>query len=175
MVKPGGTLQIGIVVERRDSHHPWQDNVWRAVDSIDHTVDLAVAHAEWTLLAEHGAVSRYFFGTLTLELHRRDCEGYLSNLSQPVPQLFVISRFDARSRLAPALVTANPQEAEVYEVDGDDQIDAIPMSPHQIDIVREFVNRHYSSEPFVKRKRKPHIDAAAPPPKKGTVGGPRFG
>jgi len=71
--------------------------------------------------------------------------------------VFVVLRADGPGdRPEPFLVTACPFEAEDYEVNGEDRVDAVPMPDAVAGLLGAFVTEHHVDQPFVKRKRKPH-------------------
>lgn len=130
-------------------------------------------HAPWTRLRAADGVVQYYAGGLTLSLHKRDCDGYRRNLDQAVPRLYVISRPEPDGRLRPAAATVDPFEAEVYDLDGDDQVDAVAMPAPIRAWLSDFVAANQVEQPFIKRRRAPHRDQA--PQHKGRILGPRYG
>ncbi len=64
---------------------------------------------------------------LTIELHRKDTEGYRTNLSG-TRAVYVVLRADSEGVLSkPFLATVCPFEAQDYADDSDSQVDAVPM------------------------------------------------
>ena len=100
--------------------------------------------------------TRFYAGSLPLNLYRRETEGYRTNLSQPSPSLYVILRSIDEDYPTPFLVTVCPYEAADYEVSGDERADKVPMPPEILALVGHFINAHHVEEPFAKRQRKPH-------------------
>ncbi len=85
-------MPISVVIERRASDHPWQDHVWRPIGVLPRT-----ASAPGAVLAE-GDGWVQFHCTLDLELFRGETEGYLTNLSQTPPVIFVVLRRNEDSK-----------------------------------------------------------------------------
>ena len=153
------TLPLGIVVERRRIENPWQDFDWRAVTVIPGAAELD-PEGDWRVLGEGEGWIHYHGGTLTLELFRRETEGYKFNLSHQPPRLFVVLRSgedaDCDHDMVPFLVTACPYEAQDYLDSGEELVDAVVMPPDVTAFVQAYINQHHVDEPFKKRKRKRH-------------------
>lgn len=158
-------MPLGVVVERREIDHPWQQHSWRAVAVIPG----APAIGAWRELARAERFVRWHAATLPLELHRTETEAYRVNLAGKTPAIYVVlrqvepSERTAGNAIAPFLVTASPYEAEGY-LEGEDVVEAAPMTEALIAWVDAFVRRHHVDEPFVKRKRKRAKDGDAGPP-----------
>ncbi len=152
MSTPGESLSLGVVMERRDIDNAWAAHAWRAVSVI-----VGAPDAVWRPMVEESNWARFHAVTLPLELYRAETDGYRTNLSQPRPSVFVVLRADGpEERPEPFLVTACPFEAEDYEVNGEDRVDAVPMPDAVAGLLGAFVTEHHVDQPFVKRKRKPH-------------------
>jgi len=149
------SMPLGVVVERREIEHRWQQHSWRAVAVIPG----APALEAWRELARGDRFVRWHAATLPLELHRTETEAYRVNLSGKTPSVYVVLRHvepserTAGNPIAPFLVTASPYEAEGY-LEGEDVVEAAPMPAGLIAWVHAFVQRHHVDEPFIKRKRK---------------------
>ena len=65
------TLPVGIVVERRDSGHPWQEQTWLPVAVIP-GAPKADPSVPWKKLREGEGWEQYLAGTLTVEVHRTE-------------------------------------------------------------------------------------------------------
>lgn len=104
---------------------------------------------------------RWVTGGITLELFRKETEGYRRNLSAPTPRIYVILRpvteddGDAWRPLPvkPVLVTACPYEAEAYMHGDETQVEAVSMPDDVAHWIGAFCARHHIDQPFVKRKR----------------------
>jgi len=162
-VEPGGDalrkheiLPLGVVIEWRRVSNPWIDHVWKPVDVFP-GAPAADPKGAWTLLDSGEGWARYHAGTLPLELFRGETAGYLLNLSQSPPRVFVMLRqaeaAAERGDLVPFHVTACPQESQDY-LDADEIVEPVPMPPAVVALVREFVQLHHVDVPFEKRKRK---------------------
>lgn len=104
---------------------------------------------------------------LMLALHRKETEGYRTNLSGE-RAVYVVLRPDASGVVRqPFLATVCPFEAQDYADDADSRVDAVPMPDLVAAWLIAFVRRHHVEEPFRKRKRGPRveIEAFARPPR----------
>jgi len=149
-------MPISVVIERRASDNQWQDHVWRPIGVLPHA-----ALEPGKLLASGEGFEHYQAGTLELELFRRETEGYLTNLSQTTPVVFVVLRRNESGEgleFEPFLVTACPYEAMGYTAGGDEIVEGVPMPPEIKAWVGEFVAQFHVDEPFLKRKNKKHRD-----------------
>ena len=158
-MKAQESLPLGVVLERRRIDHPWQDFDWRPVTVIPGAPALDPEGA-WRMLAEGEDWVHYHSGTLTLELFRRETEGYKVNLSNHPPRVFVVLRsgedMGCDHDVVPFLVTACPYEAQDYLDSGEDIVEGVPMPGVVLAWVHDFVDTHHVDEPFKKRKRKRH-------------------
>jgi Protein of unknown function (DUF3305) len=149
-------MKISVVIERRATNGSWQDHVWRPIGVLPHA-----ATERGRLLAEGDGFAQYQGGTLDLELFRGETEGYLTNLSQNPPVVFVVLRRSEQTEdldFAPFLATVCPYEAMGYGDGNDDVVEGVPMPPEILSWVQEFVARHHVDVPFKKRKNKRHQD-----------------
>ncbi len=163
------SLSLGLVLERRRLDHPWQDHAWRPVAVISG----APEGKPWRVLREGDGWVHYFAGTLELELHPKETDGYRVNLTQPMPLVYVVLRPDEDGEtdmdVIPFLVTACPHEAEGYIESGDEIVEGVPMPDAVLSWVGDFVEAHHVDVPFEKRKRKAYD------PRKGGFGRGRGG
>ncbi len=170
-------LPLGVVLERRRIDHAWQDHIWKPVAVIPGAPALD-PRGDWTVLAAGADWARFHAGTLSLELFRKETDGYRLNLSQEPPRLFVALRsgedMGADHELVPFLVTACPYEAQDYLDSGDEMVEPVAMPDGVIAFVQAYIDQHHVDEPFYKRKRKRHDSGdesfGRPPP---GAGGPR--
>lgn len=157
-------MALGVVVERRDLDNRWCKNLWRPVAVIPGAPALDPA-GPWTELRRGEGWEHYHAGTLTLELHPKETEGYRFNLSQEPPRLFAVLRVNEEREIAhdvvPFLVTACPYESQDYLDSGDDIVEPVAMPDAVIAFVQIYVDRHFQEEPFQKRKRKRWSDQDA--------------
>ena len=151
------TIQIGVILERREIDHPWQDHSWSAVA----VMPGAAALDEWRLLASDEGWAQYHAATLPLELHRSDTEAYRTNLADNPPRVYVVLREDEDDEdedheLSPFLVTVSSYEAQDYLDSGEDIVDGVTMPDSVIAWVQAFIDAHHVDKPFIKRKRRRH-------------------
>jgi hypothetical protein len=154
-------MRVSVVIERRAAESQWSDFVWRPIGVLAH------ADAErGRQLASGDGWTQFHAGTLDLELFRGETEGYLTNLSQTPPVVFVVLRKNDEAATAqgeeleyvPFLATVCPYEAMGYDSGDDDIVEGVPMPPEVMAWVQEFVLHHHVDEPFKKRKNKRHQD-----------------
>lgn len=147
------SLKLGILLERRDSDHPWLDHEWVFVGVLPGAPEID----DLRILRQVPGVVQYHAATLELELHRAEAEAYHYNLTSPEPSLFVVLREDEEEEsgapIVAELVTASPYEAQDYMDSSEELVERI-LIPEAIHAwVSEFVDAHYREEPFKKRKR----------------------
>ena len=149
-------MTVGVVIERRAANSPWQDHIWRPVGVLPHAQP-----ERGKPLAEGDGWTQYMAGTLDLELFRGETEGYLTNLSQDPPLVYVVLRHSDGAELLeyqPFLATVCPYEAMGYEQGDDDVVEGVPMPPEIVIWLQKFVTEHHVDVPFQKRKNKRHRD-----------------
>ncbi len=165
-------MNVGIVVERRDIDNPWEDHCWAAVAVIPGAAELAgedgagEEDGNWRVLDQAPGVVRYFAGTLPIEIHRRETEGYHLNLANDPPVVYVVLRYDddAPHGIEPFMATVCPFEAQLL-LDGDeDLVEPVPMPGEVVAWLENFTATHHVDEPLHKRKRKPHDPRKGGPP-----------
>ena len=143
-------LPVRVTLERTEGTGRWGDAVWQAV-----------AVAPGPASADAGAQE------LVLELHRKETEGYRTNLAG-ARVVYVVLRPDRDGVLSePFLATVCPFEAQDYADDADSRVDAVPMPDSITAWVTAFVRRHHVEEPFRKRARRPRpaSESFARPPR----------
>jgi hypothetical protein len=149
-------MPISVVIEQRASNSQWQDHVWRPLGVLPHA-----APGRAKLLAEGEGWTQFQAASPDLELFRGETEGYLTNLSQTPPVVYVILRRNEDEEgleFEPFLATACPYEAMGYTAGGDEIVEGVTMPPEIVLWLREFVARHHVDQPFLKRKNKRHQD-----------------
>jgi len=147
-------MALGIVVERRKLDHPWQPYGWQAVAVVPGAPEID----EWRVLEEGPDFTRYHAGTLPLEIHRKETEGYRYNLINDPPVVYVLMREDETTEagISPFLVTVCPFEAQAY-LDGDESmLEPVPMPEVVKAWLAEYIEAHHVDEPRYKRKNKRH-------------------
>lgn len=158
-------MPVGIVVERRKTNHPWQDHDWRPIGVLAH-----VAPEKWKLLAEGDGWAQYQAGTLSIELHRGETEGYLVNLSQNTPVVYVVLRRAEEAGemdIDPFHATVSSYEAMAYDKGIDEIVEGVTMPAEVRAWVAEFVERYHVDVPFRKRKNRRHDDDIGEPRSRG--------
>lgn len=152
-------VDVGVVLERRESSHPWQDYVWRPYAILPG----GGPTGEWRVVDEGPGWKRYYAGRLQLELFPGETEGYRDNLNGNPPLVFVVLRPNENDRenerangheFEPFLITACPYEAQDYLDTGEEIVEGLPMPPELLTWFRSFVERHHVDKPFIKRKQK---------------------
>jgi len=145
-------MPISVVVERRMDGGQWTDDLWRPFGVLP-----PVDAEPGKVLAEGEGWTQYHAGKLDLEMFRGETEGYLTNLSQDPPMVYVVLRYNEEAEgldYQPFLVTVCPYEAMAYSEGNDDVVEGVPMPPNVITCVQEFVSLHHVDRPFLKRKNK---------------------
>ncbi len=153
------SMPLGVVLERRETDHPWEPVAWTAVAVIAN----APAPDGWREVERGAGWVRYHAATLALDIHRKDTEGYKYNLGNTPPRVYLVLRYDddAEHGIVPFLATACPYEAQAY-LDGDeDLVESVTMPEIVAQWLGEFVEQHHVDEPHYKRERKPHTPAGA--------------
>lgn len=151
------TMPVGIVLERRDSEHKWQDHQWRVTGVLPGGEDLNGSDDDWKILGRGDGWISYYAGSLEIELFHRETEGYKVNLSNEPPLLYIVLREggeESGHEVEPFLATVCPYEAQDYQDSGEETVEGVPMPPDIADWLADFVERHHVDEPFVKRKLK---------------------
>ncbi len=155
-MKPVECMSAGVVLERRKIDNPWQEYAWRAVAVIPGAPPVT----EWQVLRQGDGWVHYHAGTLDIELHRKETEGYRVNLAHTSPRVFVLLRPDEDDEtgheVVPFHVTVCPFEAQDYDDTEDDVVEGVPMPDEVIAWVQDFVDEHHVDVPFKKRKREPY-------------------
>lgn len=152
------SLAVGVVMRRTPGVTRWAKWAWSVSALIP-----GAGEAYWKCLREEGAVAEFHAGTARLTLWRTDAEAYRIALSEPAPAAYVVLRQPPEDApgdwpYAIRLVTANPHEAMQYAEGGDDVVEKVAMPPALVAWVQDWTDRHFTQEPFVKRKRKRHLE-----------------
>lgn len=147
------SLHVGIVLARENTDHKWQSERWRPVEVLVGVKEIAPG----TIVKEGAGFEHYFADTLELEMHRKETPGYLVNLADAQPSVYVVlceaEDDDAALPYVVRLVTVSPFEAQDFLDTGEDIVEAIPMAPPLQAWVEAFVEKHHVEEKFVKRQR----------------------
>ena len=149
------SLTVGVVLAREAIDHPWQDFRWRPVELLIGQPNLSVGE----VIAETKQQTQFYGGSFTVELHRKETSGYLVNLENNPPVVYVVLREaeddDAEGSL-PVIVetlTVTPFEAQDYLDSGEDIVEPLAMPEPLIAWIQRFVAIHHEEETFIKRKR----------------------
>lgn len=166
------SMPVGVVVRRTPSISRWAKWSWRPVAILP-----GAATAEWRVLREEDGATEYLAGVRLLELHRADAEAYHLNLSTAEPSIYVAMRPSGPDQPAPegvdytlTSVTASPYEAQDDLDSAELLVERVPMPDGLRAWIGEFVDAHFSEEPFRKRKRKRWVEDR----KEDGIGDPRI-
>ena len=163
------SMSLSVVVERRDIENPWQDYVWRPIAVIPN----AARGERWRELQSGADWVHFLAGTFDLELFRGETEGYMTNLSQNPPQIYVVLRQGEEAEdndVEPFHVTACPFEAMGYHESGDEIVEGVPMPEDMMSWLQDFVDQYHVETPFEKRKNKGHKDKMTGSRPRGQLG-----
>ena len=143
-------LPVRITLERSEGSGRWASTVWQAVAVVPEG-DPAVSDSP----------------QLVLQLHRKETEGYRTNLAADRAVYVVLRPGPDGTASEPFLATVCPFEAQDYADDADSHVDAVPMPTSVAAWVTAFVRRHHVDEPFRKRNRGPRSspESFARPPR----------
>jgi Protein of unknown function (DUF3305) len=143
-------IEVGIIVERRTLKSPWADFAWLPVAVIPGVP----ATQPWTILETNQAVTRYYAGSLELELFTTDTAMYRDNLATGAPKLWVVlSETDSELGVALHSVTPDPSEGEAATEPGSVIVEQVPMPAEIAQRIAAFVDAHHVEQVFFKRKR----------------------
>lgn len=149
------SMPVGVIVRRSPGVTRWARWVWRPVAVLP-----GAAPAEWKLLQQEGEIAEYHAGTVTLTLWRGEAEAYRTALSESPPCVYAVLRPAAGAEIPwrVHMVTASPHEAALFQQSGDEIVEKLEMPAALAGWVGAWIEAHYTEEPFVKRKRRPHGD-----------------
>lgn len=148
------TLPVGVVLRRTPGVTRWRKWAWKVSALLP-----GAGPADWKLLREEGDVAEFHIGTVPLTLWRTDAEAYRIALSETVVCGYVVLEpGDTDKPLSLKLITANPHEAMQYAEGGEEIVEKVPLPPAMVAWLQEWTDQHFVEEPFVKRKRKRHLE-----------------
>jgi len=149
------SLTVGVVIAREAIDHPWQDFRWRPIDLLIGRTELSVGD----VIAETEQQTQFFGGSFTIELHRKETSGYLVNLENEPPVVYIVLREvedddpDGTLPVVVETVTVTPFEAQDFLDSGEDIVEPLTMPEPLVAWLQRFVATHHEEEPFIKRKR----------------------
>lgn len=155
------SINLGVVIERREIDHPWQDYTYKPIAILPHAADQQNEQQGWRELQSGQDWVHFLAATLKLELHKGETEGYRYNLSQEAACVYVILRPGEEideNEIEPFHVTVCPYEAMGYAESGDEIVEAVLMPEDMIAWVKNFIDAFHVDIPFQKRKNKKHRD-----------------
>lgn len=115
------TRHLSVIMERRAlRNNRWVDHQWEAVSVLP---DRGNSEA-YRLLHEDG-LEQWLYPALPLALHGDEVDGYLLNLSAPVPRLFIAYRMSDAGPM-PFLLTLSYDEA-ARMMDSGEMVDGIVL------------------------------------------------
>ena len=150
------SMPVGIVLRQSPGVTRWAAHAWKAV-----AASPGAGPGQWRELRRDGEHVEYHAGTAPMVLHRAETESYLVALNSEPPTLWAILQHLNGPTERPDLVkvTASAYEAQDHTDNGEDLVEPIPMPDGLAAWIAEFVKRHHREEEFIKRKRRPHMDA----------------
>jgi len=152
------SITVGVVIERREIDNPWQDHAFLPVAVIVGAPPMEASN-EWRELRRGDDWVHYHAGTLALDLHAGETEGYRKNLTEDQPAVYIVLTPGEEAdepEVMPFLATVCPYEAESYTEDTDQIVEGVAMPPEIVAWVLDFVDRHHVDVVFKKRKNKPY-------------------
>ncbi len=141
---------VAVVMERRPSSSPWQEESWEAVGI---TAGDAVATGDGRMVKIHedGNLVRFLHGGFELRLYDDECESYYHNLMTPHPRAYVVARPDEEEVPQPFLVSLSFDEAHAY-LEAGEVVYAVDIPPEIYRWCEAFVLARYRPERKYKRK-----------------------
>ena len=149
-------LQVGVVIERKESDNRWVDYTYKPV-TVFPGAPAKDPHQAWTPLREGDGWVQFHAGTMPLELFRGETAGYRVNLSNVTPHVYIVLSPGIEAgdpEMVVQLVTACPYEAESYTEDSEQMVEGVVMPPEIASWVKTFCDTHHKDVPFKKRQRK---------------------
>ncbi len=149
-------LQVGVVIERKESDNRWVDYTYKPV-TVFPGAPAKDPHQAWTPLREGDGWVQFHAGTMPLELFRGETAGYRVNLSNVTPHVYIVLGPGIEAgdpEMVVQLVTACPYEAESYTEDSEQMVEGVVMPPEIASWVKTFCDTHHKDVPFKKRQRK---------------------
>ncbi len=146
------TVPVAVTLEHRQVDHPWAEDEWRVTGLILDPPE--GMHGKIRQQTANGI--EYFAVCDPIELHGKEAEGYLANISSDRPSVWVVMDDEPEEDGLPTgvhLVTVSAYEAQDYLDPGEMRVDVLPMPAELLEIVSAFVEAQPAPAPFRKRKR----------------------
>jgi hypothetical protein len=146
------SLEIGVVMEKQPSTHPWADFRYDAVGVV---VREAGMEASVSRIYQDGDIEHFLVSGLTLRLHIDECESYYHNLMSPEPGCFIVASQpdDSDDMPLPYLVSLSFDEVHAY-LEGDEQIYSVQIPAQLYQWAEAYVLTNYVAIKKTKRKLK---------------------
>jgi hypothetical protein len=146
-------FNVAVMMKRRapSSVKPWLRDVWRVTGVVVHQPLTAPVRGK--LVHSSATEDDYLWSGFPLRLYRDETESYYLNLLSKNPSLYVICYRNAQDIPEPFLVSASFDAAHAY-LEGEADVEAVPMPPELYPWIERYVVNHYLPEPTMKRKRR---------------------
>lgn len=144
---------VAVMLQRRSppSGKPWLRDSWRVTGVVVH--QQLTAPARGALVHSSATEEDYLWSGFPLRLYQDETESYYLNLLSENPSLYVICYRNAQDIPEPFLVSASFDAAHAY-LEGEADVEAVPMPPELYPWIERYVISHYLPEPNIKRKRR---------------------
>jgi hypothetical protein len=141
------SVEIGVVIVRRQLKGPWAAEAWLPVAALP-----AAASVECGAKLSHTDAEQTFYaGAHTLVLHAGETAHYRDNLNSGRPSIWIALR--PGDGWFVAAVSADPYAGEAMADGAGDVVEAVPMPGEIQRQVAEFIAQFHVERPFIKRKR----------------------
>ena len=146
------SLEIGVVMEKTPSTHPWAEFRYDALGVI---VQEQAQDEPLKRIFQDGETEHYLVSGLILKLHPDECESYYHNLMAPEPGCFIVASQpeDSDDMPVPYLVSLSFDEVHAY-LEGDEQIYSVEIPAQLYKWAEAYVLSHYVAIKKTKRKLK---------------------
>ncbi len=146
------TIPMGVVLRRRPGVTRWAKWAWTAVAVLPHA-----GPGGFRVLREDGDTTDFHAGTVPMDLHHTECDGYRTALMMNPPSVFAVLNKGANASnehgIAVHTVTASADLALDWQDSDEMIVEPVAMPEMLIGIIRDFCEAHFEEVPFVKRKR----------------------
>jgi len=142
---------VKVVFGKYTSSHPWADYDWRLSDVLPDNAKID-QHPSVLKPEQGGTLIEILTCLLPLELYKKCCSGYYSNLIAAQPKIFVGSRLTSE-KLQPFAVTVDISEAESW-METEDDVQSVALVQELNEWLERFVVENHQPEKPRKRKRR---------------------